>query len=58
MNAFTSDHPNRAKAARSGPAVRMRAAATTPVIRQRSLPGLRRVVQSAQPEPAHVLRAA
>lgn len=58
MNAFNSDHPNRAKAARSGSAVRIRAAASVLVIRQRPLPGLRRVGQPQQPEPAHALRAA
>lgn len=57
MNAFNSDHPNRAKAARSGSAVRIRAHAA-PVIRQRPLPALRRVGQPQQSEPAHALRAA
>ncbi|MFH1497882.1 MAG: hypothetical protein ABII82_08665 [Verrucomicrobiota bacterium] len=60
MNAFNSDHPNRAKAVRSGPAVRIRTADATLVIRHRPLPGLRRVAGQSQPvEPAHhVLRAA
>lgn len=55
MNAFNSDHPNRAKAVRSGSGARIRAAL---VIRQRPLPGLRRVGATVQPEPAHALRAA
>lgn len=58
MNTFTSDHPNRAKAVRSGSAARTRATAL--VIRHRPLPGLRRVAGQSQPsEPAdHALRAA
>lgn len=57
MNAFNSDHPNRAKSVRSGSAARTRPAVSALVIRHRPLPGLRRVGQPQQPEQAHALRA-
>lgn len=56
MNTAFSDHPIRAKGARSGAAGRMRTAGL--IIRRRPLPVLRRVNLNVQPEPAHVLRAA